>query len=136
MTLAIGLFLKAVLIAYKIQTNIMTNSINYRCLKGFIMTFNEIAAKLQEELIAIIKSQNVNEYELIVFKYLFISELKIPVHEELGVRITEDSFIIHVIPDNLELALLKDLDDAFDKFRVTFLPNSYNILKLNFKLSD
>ncbi len=100
------------------------------------MTFNEIAAKLQEELIAIIKSQNVNEYELIVFKYLFISELKIPVHEELGVRITEDSFIIHVIPDNLELALLKDLDDAFDKFRVTFLPNSYNILKLNFKLSD
>jgi len=100
------------------------------------MTFNEIAAKLQEELIAIIKSQNVNEYELIVFKYLFISELKIPVHDELGVRITEDSFIIHVIPDNLELALLKDLDDAFDKFRVTFLPNSYNILKLNFKLSD
>ena len=106
-------------------------------LKGFRMTFNAIASKLQEELIEIIESQKeINQYELIVYKYVFISELKIPVHEELGVTITEDSFILYVIPDNLKLSLLKDLDDAFDRFTVTFLPNSYNILKLKFKLSD
>ena len=53
------------------------------------MNFPEIASKLQDELIDIIESgKEVNEYELIVFKYLFISELKIPVHEELGVEIT------------------------------------------------
>lgn len=99
------------------------------------MTFENIASKLQEELIQIIQSKKaVNEYELIVYKYVFISELKIPVHEELGVKITEDSFILYVIPDDLRLNLLRRLDDAFDKFTVTFLPNSYNILKLNFKV--
>ena len=101
------------------------------------MNFPEIASKLQDELIDIIESgKEVNEYELIVYKYLFISELKIPVHEELGVEITEDSFILYVIPDDLKLSRLSRLDDAFDRFTVTFLPNAYNILKLNFKLGD
>ncbi len=101
------------------------------------MTFKAIASKLQDELLEIIESAKaVNEYELIVYKYVFISELKIPVHEELGVEITEDSFILYVIPDDLELKTLRKLDDAFDKFKITFLPNSYNILKLNFKIGD
>lgn len=101
------------------------------------MTFKAIASKLQDELVDIIKSKKeVNDYELIVYKYLFISELNIPIFEELGVEITEDSFILYVIPDDLEFSLLRDLDDSFDKFTITFLPNSYNILKLNFKLSD
>lgn len=101
------------------------------------MTFKAIASKLQDELVDIIKSKKeVNDYELIVYKYLFISEMNIPIFEELGVEITEDSFILYVIPDDLEFNLLRDLDDSFDKFTITFLPNSYNILKLNFKLSD
>ena len=101
------------------------------------MTFKAIASKLQDELVDIIKSKKeINDYELIVYKYLFISELNIPIFEELGVEITEDSFILYVIPDDLEFNLLRDLDDSFDKFTITFLPNSYNILKLNFKLSD
>jgi len=100
------------------------------------MTFKAIASKLQEELIGVIESQEINDYELIVFKYVFISELKIPVHEELGVKITEDSFILYIIPDDLEFSMLRKLDDAFDRFSITFLPNSYNILKLKFKLSD
>ncbi|WP_405306607.1 hypothetical protein [Methanobrevibacter sp.] len=101
------------------------------------MTFKAIASKLQDELVDIIKSKKeVNDYELIVYKYLFISELNIPIFEELGVEITEDSFILYVIPDDLEFNLLRDLDDSFDKFTITFLPNSYNILKLKFKLSD
>lgn len=101
------------------------------------MTFKAIASKLQDELVDIIKSKKeINDYELIVYKYLFISEMNIPIFEELGVEITEDSFILYVIPDDLEFNLLRDLDDSFDKFTITFLPNSYNILKLNFKLSD
>lgn len=101
------------------------------------MSFHDIASKLQDELAEIIEShKEINQYELIVYKFVFISELKIPVHEELGVEITEDSFVIYVIPDDLEFGLLRDLDDAFDKFTITFLPNSYNLLKLNFKLSD
>ena len=101
------------------------------------MTFNAIASKLQDELADIIKSEKeVNDYELIVYKYVFISELNVPLFEELEVEINEDSFVLHIIPDDLEFDLLRDLDDAFDKFTITFLPNSYNLLKLNFRLSD
>ena len=43
------------------------------------MTFNAIASKLQDELADIIKSEKeVNDYELIVYKYVFISELNVP----------------------------------------------------------
>ena len=105
--------------------------------RGFSMTFNAIASKLQDELADIIKSEKeVNDYELIVYKYVFISELNVPLFEELEVEINEDSFVLHIIPDDSEFDLLRDLDDAFDKFTITFLPNSYNLLKLNFKLSD
>lgn len=101
------------------------------------MTFERIASKLQEELVDIIKSnRDLDDYEIIVYKYVFISELGIPLLEDLGVKITEDSFILYIIPDDLEFSLLRNLDDAFDKFTITFLPNSYHILKLKFKLSD
>lgn len=101
------------------------------------MTFDTVASKLQDELADIIENaKEVNEYELIVFKYVFISELNIPLLEDLGVEIVDDSFILYVIPDGLELNLLRDLADAFDRFDVTFMPNSYNILKLKFRLSD
>jgi len=73
---------------------------------------------------------------LIVYKYVFISELKIPLLEDLGVEITEDSFILYIIPDGLELDILRKLDDVFDKFKVSFMPNDYNILKLRFLLED
>ena len=73
---------------------------------------------------------------MIVYKYVFISELKVPLLEDLDVEITEDSFILHIIPDDLKLSLLRKLDDVFDKFEISFLPNSYNILKLRFKLCD
>jgi hypothetical protein len=101
------------------------------------MTFEVIAGKLQEELIDIIKSKkDVNEYELIVYKYVFISELEIPLFEDFGIEISENSFILYLIPDDLQLSLLVKLANAFDKFNVTFMPNTYNILKLKFELSD
>lgn len=101
------------------------------------MTFKAVSSKLQDELVDIIKSEKaVNDYELIVYKYVFISELGIPLFEDLGVEINEDSFVLYIIPDDLQFAQLRDLDDAFDKFTITFLPNSYNLLKLNFRLSD
>ena len=101
------------------------------------MTFNEVASKLQSELEGIIRNKKeVNEYELIVYKYLFITELEIPVHDELGVEIDGDSFVLYIIPDDLEFEVIRKLDNAFDMFRITFMPNDYNLLKLKFELSD
>lgn len=98
------------------------------------ITFDVIASKLQDELADIILSgRQVDDYGLIVYKYVFISELKIPVVEDLGVEITEDSFILNLIPDDLEFSILRKLDDVFDRFQITFMPNSYNIIKLKFK---
>lgn len=77
-----------------------------------------------------------NDYELIVYKYIFISELKIPLMDEFGVEITDDSFIVHVIPDDLEFEVLRQLDDVFDKFRLSFLANEYNLIKIKFTLGD
>lgn len=100
-------------------------------------TFDTIAQKLQEELADIIKNNKpVNDYELIVYKYMFISELKIPLLEDLGIEIDKDSFVLYIIPDDLELDLLRKLDDIFDRFHITFMSNSYNILKLKFRLRD
>lgn len=84
----------------------------------------------------IINEKEVNDYELIVYKYVFISELDVPLLDDFGVEITEDSFIIYVIPDDLKFELLRKLDDVFDKFEISFLPNEYGIVKLKFKLCD
>ena len=101
------------------------------------MTFEAIASKIQKELAEIIQNNKVlNEYELIVYKYVFISELNVPLLEDLDIEISLDSFILHVIPDDLEFELLRKLDDNFNRFEISFLPNSYNILKLKFKLCD
>lgn len=101
------------------------------------MTFEAVAVKIQDELADVIKSKKeLNEYELIVYKYVFISELEIPLLEDLEVEITEDSFILYVVPDDLEFEMLRKLDDNFNRFEISFLPNSYNILKLKFKLCD
>lgn len=97
------------------------------------ITFDEIALKLQDELAdIIINGRNVNDYELIVYKYIFSSELGVPIFEDVNFEIDDDSFAVHVIPDDLELSLLRRLDDAFDKFNVTFMPNPYNVVKLKF----
>ena len=79
---------------------------------------------------------DVNDYQLIMYKYFFITELGVPLLEDLGVEFAEDSFILYIIPDNLELSLLRKLDDVFDRFKVTFMPNSFNIIKLKFLLCD
>lgn len=98
-------------------------------------TFNVTASKLQEELIGIIENEkDLNDYELIVYKYIFISELGMPLLEDLDVEISEDGFSLHVIPDNLEFDLLRRLDDVFDRFELRFMPNEYNIIKLKFLL--
>ena len=101
------------------------------------ITFEAIAVKLQEELVDIIENnKEVNDYELIVYKYVFISELKIPLLEDFGIEIEEDFFVLYIIPDGLEFDLLRKLDDVFDRFSITFMSNDYNILKLKFTLGD
>ena len=65
---------------------------------------------------------------------MFISELKIPLLEDLDVEISEDSFILHLIPDDLEFSVLKKLDDSFDRFEISFMPNDYGLIKLKFVL--
>ena len=100
-------------------------------------TFDVVASKLQDELIDVISNDNqVNDYELIVYKYVFISELNIPVVEDLGIEILEDAFVMYLILDGLKFSLLAKLDDAFDKFELVFMPNSYGVIKLKFLLSD
>jgi hypothetical protein len=54
----------------------------------------------------------------------------------LGVEIVEDSFVLYLIPDGLEFGVIRRLDDAFDRFRITFMPNDYGLVKLKFELSD
>lgn len=100
-------------------------------------TFDKIASKLQDELAGIIENNiEVNDYLLIMYKYLFISELKVPLFEDIGVEIIEGSFILYIIPDDLELDVLRKLDDAFDRFKAIFMPNPYNVIKLKFSLCD
>lgn len=100
-------------------------------------TFEAIAFKLQDELADIIANQKeVNDYELIVYKYIFISELKIPLLDDLGIEISDDSFYLYIIPDNLKLDVLRKLDDVFDRFEISFMQNSYNLLKLRFLMCD
>ena len=100
-------------------------------------TFEAIASKLQEELIDVIENdRQVNDYELIVYKYIFISELGVPLLEDLGVEIIDNGFILYIIPDNLDFNLLRKLDDEFDKFRLFFAPNDFQLIKLKFLLCD
>lgn len=84
----------------------------------------------------IINNVEVNDYLLVMYKYIFISEMKVPLQEDLGVQISDDSFILYIIPDDLELSLLRKLDDVFDRFDATFMPNPYNLIKLKFALRD
>ena len=96
-----------------------------------------MASKLQDELESVIRNNvEVNDYLLVMYKYLFISELKVPLQEDLGIQIEESSFILYIIPDDLRLGVLRKIDDAFDKFNVTFMPNPYNLIKLKFSLCD
>ena len=100
-------------------------------------TFDAVASKLQDELESVIRNNvEVNDYLLVMYKYLFISELKVPLQEDLGIQFEEGSFILYIIPDDLSLNLLRKIDDAFDKFSVTFMPNPYNLIKLKFSLCD
>lgn len=105
--------------------------------RGIEITFETVGHKLQEELVDIIKNgKETNDYELIVFKYVFISELEIPLVEDLNFEIVDDGFVVHIIPDNLKFDLLVRLNNVFDKFEIMFMPNSYNVLKLKFVLCD
>lgn len=99
-------------------------------------TFDAIACKLQDDLVDIIQNNTeVNDYELIVYKYIFISELKFPLLDELDIEIAEDYFVLYVIPDDLEFGFLRKIDDVFDRFEITFMPNSYGLIKMKFTLN-
>jgi hypothetical protein len=52
--------------------------------------------------------------------------------EDFDVEITDDGFVIYLIPDDLKLKLLRKLDDEFDKFKLVFMANEYGIIKLKF----
>ena len=100
-------------------------------------TFEAIAEKLQSELVEIIlNNKEVNDYELIMYKYVFRSELKIPLQEDFGFQFEEGSFILYIIPDDLQFSQLRKLDDTFDEFKLTFMANDYNMIKLKLELSD
>ena len=100
-------------------------------------TFEVITSKLQEELSDIIQNHvEVNDYQKIMYKYIFITELEIPLLEDIGIEINEDSFILYIIPDDLDFDVLKKLELAFDKFKLSFMSNKLNVLRLCFHLID
>ena len=103
-------------------------------IKISLETFDVITSKLQDELIDIIENNiEINDYQLIMYKYIFITELEIPLLEDNGIEIGDDSFILYIIPDDLDFDLLKKLDFAFDKFKLSFMANKLNVLKLRFR---
>ena len=100
-------------------------------------TFEVITSKLQDELSDIIKNHvEVNDYQIIMYKYILITELEIPLLEDIGIEINEDSFILYIIPVDLDFGVLKKLELAFDKFKLSFMANKLNVLKLRFRLTD
>ena len=103
-------------------------------IKISLETFDVITSKLQDELVDIIENNiEINDYQLIMYKYIFITELEIPLLEDNGIEIGDDSFILYIIPDDLDFDLLKKLDFAFDKFKLSFMANKLNVLKLRFR---
>ena len=68
------------------------------------------------------------------FKEHFLNELNIPLLEDLGIKINDDSFDLYIVPDDLDFNILRMLDDTFDKFKLKFKSNPYNIIKLRFTL--
>ncbi len=59
-----------------------------------------------------------------------------PLVEDLNFEIVDDGFVVYIIPDNLKFSSLVRLNEVFDKFEIIFMPNSYNVIKLKFVLSD
>ncbi|MDO5859768.1 hypothetical protein [Methanobrevibacter sp.] len=95
--------------------------------------FRKVALKVQDEMVQIIgNNRQVNDYELIVYKYVFSKELEIPLIDDLAIEVADDGFILYILPDNLPFNKLRMLDDVFEKFEIEFMPNSYNVLKLKF----
>lgn len=74
--------------------------------------------------------RGIDDYEIILYTHLFTHELDFP---SLHIEIKEDSFILHVLPDDLKVSHLKIIDDLFDKFELVFLKNSRkNLLRIKF----
>lgn len=98
---------------------------------------SQIVSKLQKDLLEIIQNNyDTNEYELLVYKYVFSNELNILLsYDEPFLEINEDSFDLYVIPDNLSLNHLRLIDDLFDKFELTLQTDERpNILKIKFEV--
>lgn len=87
-----------------------------------------MSQQLQKELIEVVKFDvEVDDYKVILYNYLFTQELDFPV---LHFEKEENSFIIHVLPDDLEVKHLRLIDDAFDEFELVFLPVFENLIRI------
>ena len=94
-------------------------------------TFEMMASKLQDELLEIIENHyELNDYELIMYKYVFTSQLNL--NEVRLFEIDEDSFTLTIVPENLEFKYLRQVDDAFDKFELILLPDQF--VKIKFRV--
>lgn len=86
--------------------------------------------QLQKELIDVVRFDvEVDDYKVILYNYLFTQELDFPV---LHFEKEDDSFILHVLPDDLQVRQLRLIDDAFDEFELVFMPVCENLMRLKF----
>lgn len=86
---------------------------------------------MQKELSALVKTgDDLDDYQVILYNYLFTTELSFPI---MHIEIKENSFILHVVPDDLKVKQIRLIDDAFDKFELVFLSNSpEKLMRLKF----
>ena len=77
------------------------------------------------------KDIEIDDYKIILYNHLFTHELDLPV---LHFEKDENSFVIYILPDDLELKHLRLIDDAFDEFELVFMPIQNKLIRLKFIL--
>ena len=85
---------------------------------------------MQIELIEVIGTgTEIDDVKEILYNHLFTHELNLPV---LHIEKVDNSFILQVLPDDLELKHLRVIDDVFDRFDIVFMPCQDTMLRLKF----
>lgn len=87
-----------------------------------------VARQLQLELIDVIENDvEIDDVKEILYNHLFTHELNLPV---LNIEKDDNSFILHILPDDLELNHLRKIDDIFNRFGFVFMPSKDTLIRL------
>ena len=83
-------------------------------------------------MIEVIKTDaDIDDIKEVLYNHLFTHELDLPV---LHFEKDDNSFILEVLPDDLKLNHLTEIDEIFDKFEIVFMPSKDTMIRLKFIL--